>query len=69
VQLEQQVEKFKMDKVVEAAKRDITVSNLEKDIAGVKMQAEHALQAHKAAETNWQRAETELKESIFLFIY
>lgn len=74
-QLEVQVEKYTMEKMreeieanaktqVDAVKHDLAVSNLEKDIVRLKMEAEHVVQAREIEEKNWKRAESDLKESI-----
>lgn len=54
--------------MVDAVKRELDMSNLEKDVIRVKMEADRVTQAHELAEKNWKRTEAELKESIMLLI-
>lgn len=50
--------------MVDAVKHELDISNLEKDIIRLKMEADRVTQAHALEEKNWRRTEAELKESI-----
>ena len=50
--------------MVDAVKHELDISNLEKDIIRLKMEADRVAQTHEMEEKNWRRTETELKESI-----
>eukprot|EP00026_Physarum_polycephalum_P000058 Phypoly_transcript_00058.p1 GENE.Phypoly_transcript_00058~~Phypoly_transcript_00058.p1 ORF type:complete len:2549 (-),score=561.62 Phypoly_transcript_00058:70-7716(-) len=74
-QLGEQLDKFSMEKMregieanaktmVDAAKHELDISNLEKDIIRLKMEADRIAQAHELEEKNWRRTEAELKENL-----
>lgn len=78
-QLVEQIDKFNMEKMregiesnaktmVDAVKHELVISNLEKDIIRLKMEADRIAQAHELEEKNWQRTEAELKESILCLV-
>jgi hypothetical protein len=74
-QLAEQLDKFSMEKMregieanaktmVDAAKHELVISNLEKDLIRLKMEADRIAQAHELEEKSWRRTESEYKESI-----
>jgi hypothetical protein len=50
--------------MVDAAKHELVISNLEKDLIRLKMEADRIDQAHELEEKSWRRTESVYKESI-----
>jgi hypothetical protein len=78
--LTEQLDKFSLEKMregiesnaktmVDAVKHELVISNLEKDIIRLKMEADLIAQAHELEEKNWKRSEAELKDRIFNLLF